>query len=830
MPKRHYKVEEIIHKLREADVLLAQGMAVAEVCRTLGVPDVTYYRWCKEYGKLKVEQAKRTKELEQENTLPRREVSGITDQGIAVKDDAVLYQALAERDEQIASLNRALAERDEQIARQNAQLKTISDWASEINNHPLKHAFKKTVLGVARGTLHAMPVQRATKQQLRNFWFSAIRLLRRSTQRKSDPGLIFDQATEAMAHGRELTNIRGVGRDIFVFAIIDWHFRIQRPQHIAHGLAERGHRVFYFSNHFINSNEPGYELEKLPGADALFQVKLHVKDAPAIYFDAPTDQVCERLSRSIAKLIHDLKATSSISLIQHPYWYPLVKRLPNTYRVYDCMDYHEGFGNVPAKLVEIEKELLGSADLITVSSSWLADFAHKHSTNVVLIRNAVEYDHFSTPPRQVFKDSKGRKVIGYYGAIAEWFDIELVRCVAQEYQDCLLLLVGNDTAKACKKLCDLPNIELTGEVPYSQLPFYLYAFDVCILPFKQTTLTLATNPVKVYEYLAAGKPVISVDLPEVAQFNGLVFRAHSKNDFIKLVGFGLQESAATKESNSIKRRRFASEQTWNHRATQLSEAISTIRMPKVSVIILTYNNLELTRACINSVLSRSDYPNLEIIVVDNASSDDTPAYLEDLAHRHSNVRPVLNRENLGFAAGNNIGLSIATGDYLILLNNDTVVTQGWILTLLRHFQNNPKLGLLGPVTNNIGNEARIETSYRDIADMPAEALRYTLAHMGECFPIKNTAFFCVMLSRSTYELCGPISEDYGLGFFEDDDYCRKVELLGLTIACAEDVFVHHHLSASFNKLSDSNRQALFEQNKLIYEKKWGPWEPHVYRR
>jgi GT2 family glycosyltransferase len=426
-------------------------------------------------------------------------------------------------------------------------------------------------------------------------------------------------------------------------------------------------------------------------------------------------------------------------------------------------------------------------------------------------------------------DVKGRRIIGYYGAIAEWFDIDLVRTIALEHPNCLILLVGNDTVGAQKVLADLPNVEFTGEVPYATLPFYLHAFDVCLLPFKVIPLTLATNPVKVYEYLAAGKPVVCVDLPEVGQFGDLVSRACSTDDFVVLVVASLQESGVLAEQKSAERRRFASEQTWCHRGAELATALKAVRMPRVSVIILTFNNLDLTRACLDSVLLRSDYPNLEVILVDNASSDDTPAYLEDFARRHPEVRVVLNSENLGFAAGNNIGLSIATGDYLVVLNNDTVVTQGWVMTLLRHFQHDPSLGIVGPVTNNIGNEARIETRYQNIAEMPAEALQFTLANMGKTYPVRTAAFFCVMFPRSVYELCGPICEDYGRGFFEDDDYCRRVESIGKRIVCADDVFIHHHLSASFNKLKDSERQNLFRKNKEEYEKKWGAWVPHSYR-
>ena len=736
-----------------------------------------------------------------------------------------LNQLLIDRDGQIVSLNQQLVDRDGQIARQHADSLAMSNWASAIDKHPLRHAFKKTAWRIARGTLRSLPVSTATKQRLRDAFFSTIRPLRQSISGKSVEERLLEKDMQSNLHLPPV----GAERDVFVFAVIDWHFRIQRPQHIARSLAENGRRVFYFSNDFIDVDEPGYQIERLPGVDALYQIKLHVKGAPRIYFDAPSEQALAMLTSSIAKVIWDFGALSSISVIQHAYWYPLVNRLPNSYRIYDCMDHHEGFGNVPAQLIEIEKEMLSNADLVTVTSSWLESFTKKYNKNVSIVRNAGEYGHFVTYPEQVYKDDKRRRIIGYYGAIAEWFDLDLVRMVALKHPDCLILLVGNDTIGAQKALADLSNVEFTGEVSYAKLPFYLHSFDVCLLPFQVIPLTLATNPVKVYEYLAAGKPVVCVDLPEISQFGDLVLKADSKDHFVKLVGDALEESESRAEQRAIKRRQFASEQTWNHRGAEFVSALKAVRMPRVSVIILTFNNIELTRACLDSVLSRSDYPNLEVIVVDNASSDDTPAYLEALVQSNPDVRVVLNRENLGFAAGNNVGLSIATGDYLIILNNDTVVTQGWVMTLLRHLQNDPGIGIVGPVTNNIGNEARIEAQYKNIEEMPGEAFRYTLLNMGKRHPLRTAAFFCVMFPRSVYELCGPICEDYGRGFFEDDDYCRRVESIGKRVVCAEDVFVHHHLSASFDKLKNSEKQKLFQKNKEIYEKKWGAWTPHSYR-
>lgn len=737
----------------------------------------------------------------------------------------VMSQALSDGKAREEALRHDLEVLRHREAGLQAQLMELSSWATRIHSRPLEYAWRKHAHGVARATLRALPVTISTKQRLRDSFLSLTRPFRaRAVGACARPAMELAQDVKRL--NLPSTGLRG--RDVFVFSVIDWHFRIQRPQHMARSLAEAGQRVFYFSNHFVDADEPGYQIERLSPLHQLYQIKLNVKGAPAIYFAPPTPEAEVMLEQSISRVILDFGAIGTISIIQHAYWYPLVTRLPNNFRVYDCMDHHEGFGNVPERLVEIEKAMLSGSDLVTVTSSWLESFAREYNSNVAVVRNAAEYSHFASVPEPVYSDPAGRRIIGYYGAIAEWFDLDLLRAIAERFSDCLVLVVGDDTVGARATLADLSNVIFTGEVPYAELPYYLYAFDVCLLPFKVIPLTLATNPVKVYEYLAAGKPVVCVDLPEIAQFGDLVWRAGSHGEFLQHVGQALDASSSAAPLVAS-RQAFSAEQTWVHRAEEFSAALEGVRPPRISVIILTYNNLELTKACLQSVVERSDYPDLEIVIVDNASSDGSPAYLREFGEAHPNVKVILNDSNLGFAAGNNVGMAAATGDYLVLLNNDTVVTRGWVMTMLRHLEADSSLGIIGPRTNNIGNEARVEMHYKDVAEMPAEALQLTLGSMGKVYPMRNAAFFCAMLPRSTYELCGPISEDYGRGFFEDDDYCRKVEAVGLRVVCADDVFVHHHLSASFSKLKDAERQALFERNKAVYEQKWGAWEPHVYR-
>lgn len=271
-------------------------------------------------------------------------------------------------------------------------------------------------------------------------------------------------------------------------------------------------------------------------------------------------------------------------------------------------------------------------------------------------------------------------------------------------------------------------------------------------------------------------------------------------------------------------------QTWEHRAKELIEQAETAKHdPKVSVVVVTYNNLDFTRSCLESLDKHSQYAPMEIIVVDNASNDDTPKFLSDWAANGPERKLILNEENRGFAAANNQGLNLAAGDYLVLLNNDTHVTPGWVRTMVRHLESDKTIGLIGPVTNNIGNEAKIDVVYDGMDDMIVKTSTYTRSHVGQTFPLRTAAFFCAMMPRTTYERVGSLDESFGQGFFEDDDYCRRIEATGLRIACAEDVFIHHHLSASFDNLKQQERQKLFDKNRKIYEAKWGAWTPHSYR-
>ncbi len=714
-----------------------------------------------------------------------------------------------------------------QLAAKQAELFKLSDWGNAIERAPLRYSIRKQLYKLSRRVYAWLPLTAQQKSKL------AHRIRSWLKRRKATPGESAAPASlTPLQHlpppvNLEVPSCPGQPM-ILMFGVIDWHFRIQRPQNLAKELARAGQTTFYISNHFIDDEAPGFEVEPLEGSNRLFQIRFKVLGAPAIYHAPPSAAAIRQLCQGLAMLLQWANVDVVDCIVQHAYWFPLARRVPNSTLVYDCMDHHEGFGNVAQELLDLEIALMRRADLLVATSDWIEQHGKRENRNVEVIRNAYEFSFFSQRPDKIYRDPANRKIIGYYGVIAEWFDLDLIKQVAQAFPKHLILLIGSDTVQAKKYFKACPNVVLEGEVPYASLPYYLYAMDVCLLPFKVMPLTLATNPVKVYEYLSAGKPVVSVKLPELSQFGKLVWAVEEPTEFISAIRDALDavpEASATPKA----RQSFARGQTWQHRAASLRKAIATLPQPKVSVVVLTYNNLELTKACLDSLLTQSQYPNLEIIVVDNHSSDQTPAYLTAWAKGHPDRIVILNPDNKGFAAGNNLGLAAASGDYLVVLNNDTVVTAGWIKGLIRHLQDNKEIGIIGPITNNIGNEAKVSTGYDRLEDMPAEAAQMTRARMGEWFEINTLAFFCVMFPRSTYEQIGGLCEEYGLGFFEDDDYCRRVQRRGMRAACAEDVFVHHHLSASFDTLGAKKKQALFEKNRAIYESKWGSWVPHTYR-
>lgn len=251
---------------------------------------------------------------------------------------------------------------------------------------------------------------------------------------------------------------------------------------------------------------------------------------------------------------------------------------------------------------------------------------------------------------------------------------------------------------------------------------------------------------------------------------------------------------------------------------------------KASIVMLTKDRLPLTQLCLESILRYTDYSTLEIIVVDNASTDGTQAYVGQLAQQVPAIQLVCNDRNEGFARATNQGIQKARGDYIVLLNNDTIVTRGWLSRLLRYLEQDPNVGMVGPVTNDAANEQMIAVGYTTLEELEAFAEERYRRWEGRAFEIAMLQMFCVAMRRSLVDQVGLLDERFGLGTFEDDDYAHRVGRCGYKLLCAEDVFTHHFGRGTMRGLKEDTYSELFEGNRRLFEQKWGVrWRPHRLR-
>jgi ATP-binding cassette, subfamily B, bacterial len=267
-------------------------------------------------------------------------------------------------------------------------------------------------------------------------------------------------------------------------------------------------------------------------------------------------------------------------------------------------------------------------------------------------------------------------------------------------------------------------------------------------------------------------------------------------------------------------------------ATPLPEPAARERSarPRASVIVVTFGKPLLARLCLESVLTLTEHPSFELIVVDNASSDGTAEYVAGLAERRPEVTAILNDANLGFPAACNQGLKRAGGDVLVLMNDDTLASPGWLGGLERHLAD-PAVGLVGPVTNRIGNEADIPVPYDTWGGFLEFAKQRAVECAGAGSDIPMLAMFCLGMRRDAYERIGPIDDRFEIGMLEDDDYAARANAAGYRLRCAEDVLIHHFGEASFGSLVPTGEYArVLAHNRSRYEQKWGvAWEPYGRR-
>lgn len=234
-----------------------------------------------------------------------------------------------------------------------------------------------------------------------------------------------------------------------------------------------------------------------------------------------------------------------------------------------------------------------------------------------------------------------------------------------------------------------------------------------------------------------------------------------------------------------------------------------------SIIILTYNKIEYTRQCIESIRKHTLKDSYELIVVDNCSSDGTKEWLKE----QNDIITLFNDTNVGFPKGCNQGIELSKGENILLLNNDTVVTENWLHNLATCLNSSPKFGAVGPVTNSCAYYQAIETNYSTMEEMQSFSEKYNVLDSSKWEERLKLIGFCLLIKKEVIEKIGFLDERFSPGNYEDDDYSIRIRREGYKLMLCKDTYIHHYGGTSFNENKEYSQ--LLINNEAKFKEKWG---------
>jgi len=376
------------------------------------------------------------------------------------------------------------------------------------------------------------------------------------------------------------------GRDIICFAH-DWDSDPTSKTHIMRILAAKNRVLWVNSVGMRRPGASGRDLRRMlvklkRGLQGSLRVHDHLHVFNPLVLPFPGVRGIERvnswlLSATLRRSTRRLGFHRPILWTFMPNVGGLVGRLGEGTVIYHCVDEYSAFAGVAAEsLNALERDLVRKADLVFTSSEQLCRERQLQNPRTFFVSHGVDVQHFAKaldPSTPIPPDLRGlaRPIVGFFGLIAEWLDLRMIRDVAERRPDWSIALVGKATADI-SVLRDLQNVHLLGPRPYASLPGYCKGFDVGIIPFQINELTLRANPLKLREYLAAGLPVVSTDLPEIRKYE-VVRIASDGSGFVREIESALKERG---DGHGRRRAETMKVESWEARVEQLSEIIQSL--------------------------------------------------------------------------------------------------------------------------------------------------------------------------------------------------------------------------------------------------------------
>ena len=382
--------------------------------------------------------------------------------------------------------------------------------------------------------------------------------------------------------------------DVLILPMTDWHTRIQRSQHLARAFAAQGRRSFFLNLHL------GREFKKIYSRKAQYRVGLISPNVMELHVHLPREPVYHHrvlsatesrmIFEGIRQLLEVADCKRLVQFISFPLWIDVARLLRKEFGfpiVYDCHDLLGGFKSISNGIISAEREMMRISDAVVFSSEWLLEHTVANDPELrrksVVVRNAVDSTRFGPMPELTpsQKNPESQRTIGYAGALDFWFDVEAVELAALLHPEWQFVLLGRIESEQAGSLARLPNVFFPGEVAHADLHSHMVKFDAAIIPFLKIPLTMATNPIKVYEYFSCGLPVVTSRLPEMEQFGGLVYIADDSEEFVLKLEMALSE---TDPDLRNRRHALAQSENWESRCRQLRDLFAGL--PRVAGEVL----------------------------------------------------------------------------------------------------------------------------------------------------------------------------------------------------------------------------------------------------
>lgn len=414
--------------------------------------------------------------------------------------------------------------------------------------------------------------------------------------------------------------------------------------------------------------------------------------------------------KKIIKLINKAKLVLGIQNITlwtaNPFVENIQGSIQEEFFAFDAIDnwlMHPYLKRYSNKIEKAYKQVSKKADLITTVSGRLKDFfCGLNAKNVLFLPNAVNYALYAkdkSDKQDIPSDLKNisHPILGFIGILSNDIDFNLLKSIAVSRPDWNIVLIGSKISGTdTSEIKGLKNIFFLGYKAPEVVKDYLASFDVCLSFYKTNSSSDSKDPMKLYEYLASGKPVISTDIREARKLEGFIHIASSNEEFIyKISDSFFKDTLHDKE----RRIALAKENSWPQRAKAVLdlEDAEIQKLKDLSIIIVNWNTKELLRECLKSIYQHIKGIDFEVIVVDNFSCDQSAHMVKEAFPQ---VKLIENLQNLGFGRANNQGFRESSGRHILFLNSDAKLITESMNELIDFSKNNPHIGIIGPKTLN----------------------------------------------------------------------------------------------------------------------------------